>query len=709
MGSIEPTRFGLKEPSEDARAVADIRKLIIDCCRQYVLGHGGGAIGMAPMAVALWAHEMRYSNNDPEWYDRDRFVLSNGHTAIILYVMLYFAGYSSVTMDDLKLYASPLPYDRESRTAPQTNCSGHPENHVPGIEVTTGPLGQGIANAVGMAIVSKQQAAQFNRPAYKMISSRIYCTTGDACLQEGVALEAISIAGHLGLDNLVLLYDNNAITCDGPLSWIDSEDVNLKMQSCGWNVIDVFDGDNSVDDIVSALNLARSCKGKPTFINIRTTIGYGTSSAGTSESHHGMYDQADAEHFALYPNQPPHSPTEATKQYLASAADRGNIEASLWASKLQDYSQKYPEQAAALRRRMEGQLDYQEMLETMEAPHHLPATRESNGWVFGQLIHRLEGIFAGGADVWGPNKLADCSDLIFDRNNRQGRVIRYGIREHAMAAISNGIAAYSRNAFVPVTATFFMFYLYAAAGVRMGALNRLQVIHIATHDSLNEGKNGPTHQPVELDSLYRAMPSLLYIRPCDAEEVIGAWMVALGERTKSSIISVAREGPQTRVPNTNRHKVGQGGYVILEADNAQVTLISTGSELQFAVEAAQELCARGIPTRVVSMPCIELFEEQSDSYKEQVISSSPHVISIEPYVPLIWARYCTASIGTETFGFSASGTSNYARYGLDGPSVTGKVLRHLQDSTEGRSRRAVKWKILANAEDQAKGLSNGER
>lgn len=498
----------------------------------------------------------------------------------------------------------------------------------------------------------------------------------------------------MGLDNLVLLYDNNAVTCDGPLDWIDSEDINLKMKATGWNVIDVFAGDESVSDIVSALSLARSCKCKPTFINVRTTIGYGTSSAGTAESHHGKYDAVDSKRFEVYEGQPPHQPTEETRQYLAAAADRGTAKAKQWVSDLERYAEEYPEEAAALKRRINGDIDYEQLLETMEVPHHLAATRESNGWVFGKLVRHIEGIFAGGADVWGPNKLGDCSDIIFDRHNRQGHVLRYGIREHAMASISNGIAAYSRHAFLPVTATFFMFYLYAAAGVRMGALNRLQVVHIATHDSLNEGQNGPTHQPVELDSLYRAMPGLLYIRPCDAEEVIGAWILALGHRDSSTIISVAREGPRTRVPSTDRHSVVRGGYAIHEAEDAQVTLVSAGSEVQFAVEAARLLAQRGVAARVVSMPCIEVFDRQPEDYREKVISASPHVVSIEPYVSYHWARYCTASIGVDTFGFSASGAANYDRYGLDGESVTEKVLRHLDKVKVNSSLRAVKWEAL---------------
>ncbi|KIY03673.1 uncharacterized protein Z520_00364 [Fonsecaea multimorphosa CBS 102226] len=293
---------------DDQHAVREIRKLVIDCCRQNGGGHGGSAISMAPLAVALWRHTMRYSPQNPEWFDRDRFVLSNGHAAILLYVMLHVTGYVGMTLEELKMYANPKTVDPQTGTWKETLCHGHPEIEVPGVEVTTGPLGQGIANAVGLAIASKQLAATYNREGYDIITSRIFCTTGDGCLQEGVAQEAIAVAGHLKLDNLILCYDNNAVTCDGPLEWIVSEDTNAKMRALGWQVIDVFGGDSAVDDIVAALQLARapSPDRKPTFINIRTTIGFGTSTAGTFKSHHGTYTDDDAALFAESSNTPSH-------------------------------------------------------------------------------------------------------------------------------------------------------------------------------------------------------------------------------------------------------------------------------------------------------------------------------------------------------------------------------------------------------------------
>jgi dihydroxyacetone synthase len=687
------TLNGILNPcADDEQAIRDIRKLIIDCCRQNGGGHGGSAIGMVPLAVALWKRTIRYNALDANWFDRDRFVLSNGHAAILLYTMLHVAGYPHMSMDELKLYASAKMPDPISKKWKATICHGHPEIEIPGVEVTTGPLGQGIANAVGLAIASKQHAALFNRPGYTLVSSRIFCTTGDGCLQEGVAQEALAIAGHLGLDNLLVCYDNNQVTCDGPLDWIVSEDTNAKMRSLGWNVIDVLDGDQSVNAITAALDLACTHKNQPTFINIRTTIGYGTSSAGTFKAHHGTYSDDDAALYADRDITTTHTISGRTKAYFAPIIEKGKKLQNEWQLLFAGYQKGYPKEAEELERRIGGKLDVVDFLNSIEVPAEIQATRQWNGAVFNQLMERVPNLLAGGADLWNSNQMGDQSYRIFSRNHHDGRVIRYGIREHAMASISNGIAAYGPGAIIPVTATFFMFYLYAAPGVRMGALSGLQVIHVATHDSIGEGQNGPTHQPVELDSLYRAMPNLQYIRPSTSEEVVGAWLLALQARDRPSIISVARDPATFEIPGTNRQSVQKGGYTILEVDNPVVTLISCGSELQFGYLAALKLASEaGIPTRVVSMPCISVFEQQSVEYQDGVLSLSPHVISIEAYVSSMWARFCTASIAMDSYGYSGSGIANFTRFGFDVDSIVNKVKRHVQyDIRKGRRR----WTLL---------------
>jgi dihydroxyacetone synthase len=668
----------------DEQAVIEVRKLVIDCCRQNGGGHGGSAIGMAPLAVALWKYVMRYSASNPDWFDRDRFIMSNGHAGILLYIMLHLVGYDEMTMDDLKGYCDP------KLDGFTTICHGHPEIEIPGVEVTTGPLGQGIANAVGMAIASKNLGASFNRPDIQIIQSHIYCTTGDACLQEGVALESISLAGHLHLDNLTLIYDNNSVTCDGPLEWTASEDINSKMRASGWNVIDVLDGDCSVQTIVDALLSAKSHKGQPSFVNIRTTIGYGTSRAGSSRAHHSTFSEEDATMCIAEPGLPTHTITTATRDYFKQSTERGIQFERTWLSDFALYRRKYPADGKDLEDRIAGKYDFSDILESVELPSKPMATREVNGYIFNKLFAGCPGIIGGGADLSSSTKLGDRPNDAFGDANFEGRFIRYGIREHAMTAIANGIAAFNPGTFIPVTATFFVFYLYAAAGVRMGALSNLQVIHMATHDSIAEGQNGPTHQAVELDSLLRAMPSLIYIRPADGEELVGAWNMALNHRENPTLLSLARDA-MPLVPATNRHKVKLGGYVVKDINDAIVTIVSSGSELCLAMAASSLLDNRNIPTKVVSMPSIRLFDDQSDEYKDSVLSTT-HIISLEPYIPTIWARYCTASIGMDSWGYSASGESNYIRFGLDPLSVASKVERHLNSLPSWN--RVVRWRLI---------------
>ncbi|KAK9242096.1 Transketolase, thiamine diphosphate binding domain-containing protein [Lipomyces tetrasporus] len=639
---------------------------------------------MAPLAVALWKYIMRYNPSSPNWFDRDRFVLSNGHAAILLYSMLHVTGYSTFTIENLKGYGSPKFKGNE------TSCFAHPEIEFEGVDITTGPLGQGIANSVGMAIASKQLAATYNKPGFPLIQSKIYCTTGDGCLMEGVAVEAMAVAGHLGLDNLIVLYDNNAVTCDGPLEWIGSEDVNVKVQSMGWRTIDVFDGDTSVSSIVNAINLAKTYTGKPTLINIRTTIGYNTTKAGTAAAHHGTFTDMDVISCVGEKSRPTHWVMPEVYEYFRQSGEKGASLEHEWNATLRSYASKYSTEYNELTARLSGKLEYQDVISEIQVPANLAATREMNGYVYNKLFKSIPQMFIGGADLWGANKLGREDHSIFERGNFAGRVARYGIREHAMAAISNGIAAYHPGVFIPSDATFLMFYLYAAPGVRMGALNALQVIHVATHDSLQEGQNGPTHQPVEVDSLFRAMPNLQFIRPSDAEEILGAWSIALREPKKSSLISVARD-PQVHKPyNTCRIKAEKGGYVVKETADAVVTLISCGSELRYSLKAAAILDSEGIPTRVVSKPCISVFESQSTEYQVETLGKAKRIVSVEPYVPTMWARFCTARIGMKSFGYSASGPSNYDRFGIDDNGIVRKITTYVQ----GGEKVLKRWMLL---------------
>ncbi|RFU81663.1 transketolase [Trichoderma arundinaceum] len=680
--------------TQDGHAVLGLRSLLFDICNQNGGGHGGSAIGMAAIGVALWKYIMRYNPSNPEWFDRDRFVLSNGHAAMFLYALSHLVGYEVWTMDELKGYGNA------KLNGYTTISHAHPEIDVPGIEVTTGPLGQGIANAVGLAIASKHLATKFNKPGFEVVQSKIYCIVGDGCLMEGVALEAISLAGNLKLDNLVVIYDNNQVTCDGPLDWINVDDTNGRMKSSGWHVVDVQDGSDDVQAIVLALEQALELRGKPVMLNIRTVIGLGTQVAGTSSAHHCKFDEGNVREFKIRAGQDPSTAHLVSDSVLAYFRERklwGDQLEKNWNQLIQGYEEAYPglAQKFAERRRGVDTTTCLAMLKETDASRFTGrATREASGSILEEIWETHCGLFGGGADLVTSNKISYApADVFHPTISYRGRFLRYGVREHAMCGISNGIAAFNPGTFLPITATFFMFYLYAAPSIRMGALSKLPVIHIATHDSFAEGQNGPTHQPVELDSLFRAMPNLTYIRPCDAEEVIGAWMMSLGNRQGPTILSLGRD-PVGPIPNTSRFKVARGAYVIHEALNAKLTIVSCGTNLHYAVAAASIMTLSGTPTRVVSAPCLELFEAQNKDYQDSVfpLDGCP-IVSVEEYVPTIWARYTTASIGMSQYGYSASNESNYQRFGLNTEGIVARLNSYLKE-LDGRNARAAGWRLI---------------
>ncbi|EOA86549.1 uncharacterized protein SETTUDRAFT_153361 [Exserohilum turcica Et28A] len=663
-----------KLSKEHDHVLKTFRLLIADLCQQFNGGHPGGAIGMAAIGVALWKYVMRYAPHTPDYFNRDRFILSNG--------------YKAMTFDQLKSYHS----DRVDAL-----CPGHPEIEHEGIEVTTGPLGQGVANAVGLAMATKNLQATYNKPDFDVVSNHTWCMIGDACLQEGVALEAISFAGHLKLNNLTIIYDNNQITCDGSVDLTNTEDVNTKMRACGWDVVDVEDGCFDVEGLIEALNKARASTEKPTFINVRTIIGVGSAVAGDAVAHGVAFGTTDVanmkkaygfnpdEHFVV---------SDEVRKFFADIPERGQELVKSWEERVAAYETKYPDEGADFRRRIEGRLteDWKSLVPTSftDAP---TATRKSSGLVFNTLAEKINNFMVGTADLTPSVNMTWKGKVDFQHpdlkttcgitGNYSGRYIHYGVREHAMAAVSNGLAAFAPNTFIPVTSSFFMFYLYAAPAVRMGALQQLQVIHAATHDSIGMGEDGPTHQPIELANLYRAMPNLLYIRPGDSEETAGAWITAIEAKKTPSIISTSRHTlPQ--LPQTNRDMVAKGAYVLEEVEDADVTLIGVGAELHRAVETANELKAKNIKTRVVSFPCQRLFENQSIQYKRETLRRHlgiPAVV-IEPFAPNGWERYADAACCVKRFGHSLPGKAAYKYFGFDVPALTAKVegyLKQVQD------------------------------
>ncbi|KAH6853136.1 Transketolase, thiamine diphosphate binding domain-containing protein [Chaetomium sp. MPI-CAGE-AT-0009] len=686
------------------------RCLIADLCEQFKGGHPGGAMGMAAIGVALWKYVMRYSPENPNFFNRDRFVLSNGHTCLWQYTFMHLVGYKNMTLEQLKSYHS---------TRTDSICPGHPEIEHEGIEVTTGPLGQGIANAVGLAMATKHLAATYNKPGFEVVNNKTWCMVGDACLQEGVGLEAISLAGHWRLDNLIVVYDNNQITCDGSVDLANTEDVNAKMTASGWEVLEVADGNNDVEGVVAALVTARSSSsGKPVFVNIKTTIGVGSKVAGDAKAHGAAFGAEEVanikkawnfnpeEHFVV---------SDTVYDFFREVKTRGRQFEKEWQQLLVDYGNEYPDLASELALRIKGEFtgDWAEIIPAKEDfPTAPTASRKSAGLVCNPLAAMIKNFMVGTADlspsvnmIWKDKvdfQHPDLRPTCGITGNYTGRYIHWGIREHAMAAISNGLAAFNKGTILPVTSSFFMFYLvshdypshshpdllllttdqYAAPAVRMGALQRLQTIHIATHDSIGTGEDGPTHQPIELAALYRAMPNLLYIRPADSEETAGAFMAALSARSSPSIISLSRHNLAQYPEHSSRDGVLKGAYVFIEDEAADVTLIGVGSELGFAVRARSVLGEKyGLKARVVSFPCQRLFERQSREYKASVLQYRGNVprVVIEAYAVNGWERYADAGYSMSSFGHSLPGKAAYDFFGFEEGVIAERVKEFVEE------------------------------
>ncbi|KAI6779340.1 dihydroxyacetone synthase [Emericellopsis cladophorae] len=668
---------------EDGRTIdlvlGQFRCLIADLCQQFNGGHPGSAMGMAAIGVALWKYTMKYAPGNPSFFNRDRFVLSNGHTCLFQYTFLHLTGYRAMTMEQLKSYHSAR-YD--------SLCPGHPEIEHEGIEVTTGPLGQGIANAVGLAMATRHLAATYNRPGYDLVNNTSWCMIGDACLQEGVALEAIQLAGHWRLGNLVVIYDNNQITCDGSVDMCCSEDVNAKMDACGWHVINVHDGCHDVEGLVKALLQAKASTDKPTFVNVRTVIGVGSKVAGDAKAHGAAYGVEDVrsikqvfgmdpdEHFVL---------TDEVYGFFADCKTRGQQLEANWQSLLAAYAKEYPDLHAEFTKRVNGEFtqDWRSIIPPKEdLPTTPTASRKSAGLICNPLAQTLPTFLVGTADLspsvnmmWKDKVDFQHPDLRTSsgpNGDYTGRYIHWGIREHAMASISNGLAAYGKGTILPVTSTFFMFYLYAAPGIRMGALQHLQQIHIATHDSIGTGEDGPTHQPVELAALYRAMPNLLYIRPCDSEETAGAFIAALEATGTPSLLSLSRQTLTQYPQHSRRDGVCRGAYVFMDEDEPDVTLLGVGAEMCFAVQTRDELARHGVKARIISFPCQRLFQQQSPAYRRQVLGSAPRVV-IEAYAVQGWERYADAGYCMASFGKSLPGKDAYTFFGFEATRIAGRV------------------------------------
>ena len=656
----------------DQIAVNAIRTLSIDQVEAANSGHPGLPMGAAPMAYALWADHLNINPKNSTWFNRDRFILSAGHGSAMLYSLLHLAGFN-VTLDDLKNFR------QLGKEMP-----GHPEVHeVDGVEATTGPLGQGIANAVGMAMAEAHLAATYNREGFNVVDHYTYALTGDGDLQEGISHEAASLAGHLKLGKLITLFDSNDIQLDGPTNKAFSDDTQKRFEAYGWDYVVVEDG-NNIEDISKAIENAKKVTDKPSMIEIRTEIGFGAENAGTAAVH-GSPLGPDGTKFAKtsykWDGEDFFVPEEVYDRFEEKIATKGANKESEWNELLDGYKEAYPELAAQFEAAVNDELPegWEDNLPVYEADEKGAATRNVSGEVIQKLAEALPNFWGGSADLSGSNKTMIESAEDFGSDNYSGKNIWYGVREHAMAAALNGILLNGgTKSFV---ATFFVFSDYLRPAVRLAALSKIPAIYVLTHDSVAVGEDGPTHEPVEHLASYRSMPNTTMMRPADANEVVAAWEVAIKSEDRPTLLALTRQDIPV-LPNTDtlaREGVKKGAYVVSPAkDKAEGVLMATGSEVHLAVNAQAALLEKGHDVSVVSMPSLELFDLQSDDYKESVLPKDiKKRVAIEMGASFGWHKYVGLDgtvVGIDRFGESGPGDEVIEFFGFTVDNVVEQYL-----------------------------------
>ncbi|KAK9359213.1 Transketolase, thiamine diphosphate binding domain-containing protein [Lipomyces starkeyi] len=644
----------------DTLSVNTIRLLAVDATIKSNSGHPGAPMGLAPVSHVLFNKFMNFNPKNPKFMNRDRFVLSNGHGCMLLYALLHLYGYD-LSLDDLKNFRQ-----LGSKTP------GHPEAaDTPGVEVTTGPLGQGVSNAVGLAIAEAHYAARFNKPGYELFNNYTYSIMGDGCVMEGVASEACSTAGHLQLGNLIVFYDDNHISIDGDTDQALTEDVLKRYEAYGWHTVWVKDGDHDLAGIAAAIEEAQSVKDKPSIIKVTTTIGFGSKLQGTHGVHGNPLKKDDAagvkELFGFDPNESFVVPQEvydlAAKQAAAGAAAE-----EAWNQLFAKYASDYPELAADLKLRIENKLPegWEKSLPVYTTSDPAVASRKLSETVLNKICDVVPGLIGGSADLTGSNftrwkTAVDFQPPSTGFGEYSGRYIRYGVREHSMGAIMNGLAAY--GGLIPFGGTFLNFVSYAAGAVRLSALSDVRVIWVATHDSIGLGEDGPTHQPIETLAHFRALPNTMVWRPADGNETSAAYYKALTETHTPSILALSRQNlPQ--LEGSSIEKAIKGGYVLKEVENADVTIVSTGSEVYLSLEATQILESKGLKARLVSLPDWLTFDKQSEEYKLSVFPDGHPILSVEVMTTLGWQKYSHEQFGINRFGASGPYLQVYKKFGF---------------------------------------------
>lgn len=662
--------------SIEQKAINTIRTLSIDAVEKANSGHPGMPMGAAPMAYALWSQHLKHNPSNPKWFDRDRFVLSAGHGSMLLYSLLHLSGYD-LSMEELKDFRQ-----WGSRTP------GHPEyGHTPGVEATTGPLGQGIGMAVGMAMAERHLAAVYNRPDYNLIDHYTYAICGDGDLMEGVAAEAVSMAGHMNLGRLIIMYDSNDISLDGDLNLSFSESVQKRFESYGWQYLRV-DDENDISALNEALHEARLDEQHPTMIEVKTTIGFGSPNQGGTNAAHGSplgseevkkvkeaYQWTYEEEFYV---------PEEVRTHFAVLKEEGSSKEKEWNELLKQYKETHPELGSQLELAMAGKLpeNWTEGLPKYEIGSNI-ATRAASGQVINGIAGRVPMFFGGSADLAGSTYTLIKNQNNFEQKDYAGRNIWFGVREHAMGAAMNGIALHGGARVFG--GTFFVFSDYLRPAMRLAALQQLPVTYVFTHDSIAVGEDGPTHEPVEQLSALRVIPGMTVIRPADANETVAAWQFAMEHIDGPTALVLSRQGLPVFDETSNCYnKLSRGAYVLSDASDGEpeIILIATGSEVSLIMAAKKELEAGKIKVRVVSMPSWELFEKQDQVYKDSVLL--PQVkkrLAVEMAYPLGWERYVGDHgevLGINTFGASAPGERVMKEYGFTVENVVVKVKQILQ-------------------------------
>jgi len=672
-------------PPELARRMADaLRMLAVDAVENAKSGHPGAPMGMAEIAYVLWMRHLRHNPANPHWFDRDRFVLSNGHGSMLLYALLHLTGYD-LPMDELKRFRQ-----LHSKTP------GHPEvGLTPGVETTTGPLGQGLTNAVGMALAQKLLSAEFNRPDHAIVDHFTYAFLGDGCLMEGISHEAGSFAGTLRLSRLIGFYDDNGISIDGRVEGWFRDDTPRRFEAYGWNVIAAVDG-HDTEAVDAAIRAAKAqavrADGKPTLICCRTVIGKGSpNKAGTHDVHGaalGAKEVAATRAALGWTHAPFEIPEDVTAAW--NAHERGARDEAEWQQRFTAYRRTFPELAAEFERRMRGDLamaydaSVPALYYKFAASGDAIATRKASQNTLSVLAPLLPELFGGSADLTGSN-LTNFEGCTLAGRDRWGNHLSYGVREFGMAAIMNGIALH--GGYIPYGGTFLTFSDYSRNAIRMAALMRLRVIHVFTHDSIGLGEDGPTHQAVEHTPSLRLIPNLDVWRPADGLETLVAWNSAIERRDGPSALILSRQNLPTVARNPALSiGIARGGYVLSDQPDAIAVIVATGSEVTLALDAQTALASKGIPVRVVSMPSTTVFDRQPRAYQDSVLAPSLPAVAVEAAHPDFWRKYVGrngAVVGMSIFGESAPAKDLYAHFGITSARVVEACRKAVDRGPDG--------------------------